>query len=124
MLSNPSIERLLMSEKRYEQRRKRRFAIRFGTDSPTRLAFTEDVSKGGIFIKTTNVYPPGSQLQVTILLPDEQMIVMEGKVQWARRVPPQMLRLITKAGLGFKIERFIEGEDLFRSICEKTLTKA
>jgi len=113
-----------MAEKRYDKRRKRRFALRFGIDEPTRLAFTEDISMEGMFIKTTNIYQPGSRLKVTLILPDEQTVTLEGKVQWAKRVPPQMIRLVKKAGFGLKIERFLQGEELYRRICEESLAKA
>jgi Tfp pilus assembly protein PilZ len=110
-----------MAEKRFDKRHRRRFAIRFGIDDPTRLAFTEDISMDGMFIKTTNIYPPGSRVKVTLILPDEQTVIVEGKIQWAKRVPPQMLRLVKKAGLGLKIERFLQGEELYRRICEESL---
>ncbi len=113
-----------MAEKRYDKRRRRRFALRFGTDDPIRLAFTEDISMVGMFIKTTNIYPPGSSLKVTLILPDEQTVIVEGKVQWARKVPPQMLRLVKKAGFGLKIARFIQGEELYRRICDESLSPA
>lgn len=113
-----------MGEKRFDKRVRRRFALRFGTDEATRLAFTEDISPTGMFIKTVNIAAPGSKLVVTLILQDDQVVTLEGRVMWAKRVPPQMIRLVKKSGLGLKIERFIDGEELYRKLCEKTLAPA
>ncbi|MBT0663844.1 PilZ domain-containing protein [Geobacter pelophilus] len=113
-----------MAEKRYIKRHRRRFALRFGEQEATRLGFTEDISPEGMFIKTTNIYPPGMLIKVTLTLPDEKSISVMGKVMWAKRVPPQMARLVKKAGFGIKIEKFIDGEELYRQVCEKSLTPA
>ncbi|GAM09557.1 pilZ domain protein [Geobacter sp. OR-1] len=113
-----------MAEKRYLMRHRRRFALRFGENEATRLGFTEDISTEGMFIRTTNTYAPGTLLKVTITLPEDQSISFTGKVMWAKRVPPQMARLVKKAGFGLKIESFIEGEELYRHACEKSLTPA
>lgn len=111
-----------MSEKRYIKRHRRRFALRFGLDDASRLGFTEDISPEGMFIRTNNVYPPGTTLIVTLTLPDEVSITVRGTVMWAKRVPPQMARLVKKAGFGFRIETFVAGEELYRQACEKTLS--
>jgi Tfp pilus assembly protein PilZ len=111
-----------MSEKRYIKRHRRRFALRFGDKEATRLGFTEDISPEGMFIRTTNIYPPGTTLTVTLTLTDETLITVRGKVMWAKRVPPQMARLVKKAGFGLRIETFIEGEEIYRQTCEKTLS--
>jgi hypothetical protein len=113
-----------MAEKRLDKRVRRRVALRFGTDGATRLGFTEDISPEGLFIKTTDVATPGSRLTVTLILQDDKAVTLEGRVMWAKKVPSQMIRLVKKCGLGLKIERFIEGEELYRELCEKTLTPA
>jgi Tfp pilus assembly protein PilZ len=113
-----------MSEKRYLKRHRRRFALRFGQDEATRLGFTEDISTEGMFIKTSNIYSPGTTLTVTISLPNDENITLKGNVMWAKRVPPQMTRLVKKAGFGLKIESFIEGKELYLQACEKTLYPA
>lgn len=113
-----------MAEKRLKKRVRRRIALRFGTVEATRLAFTEDISNDGLFVKTTNIATPGSRLIVTLMIEDDRLVVLEGRVMWAKRVPPQMIRLVKKSGMGVRIERFIEGEALFRALCEKTLSPA
>lgn len=111
-----------MAEKRYLKRHRRRFALRFGQDEATRLGFTEDISVEGMFIRTANVYPPGTELKVTLSLPDDVSVTVVGKVMWAKRVAPQMVRLVKKAGFGIRITSFIQGEADYRLACEKTLT--
>lgn len=113
-----------MPEKRYINRQRRRFALRFGDVEATRLGFTEDISMEGMFIKTVNIYQPGTSLIVKITLPDNVSITVRGTVMWAKRVPPQMARLVKKAGFGIRIQNFIEGEELYRQACEKTLSPA
>ncbi len=41
-----------MAEKRVTRRAKKRIKLRFGIDHPKRIAFTEDLSKDGLFIVT------------------------------------------------------------------------
>lgn len=113
-----------MPDKRCLKRHRRRFALRFGQDDASRLGFTEDISKEGMFIRTSTIYAPGTTLIVTISLPHDTFITLKGKVMWAKRVPPNMARLVKKAGLGLKIECFIEGEEMYRQACEKTLYPA
>ena len=113
-----------MREKRIFKRRRRRFALRFGIEEPNRLAFTEDISSDGMFIKTTNIPPPGSLIKVNLILPDEQIVSFEGRVMWAKKVPPQMIHLVKKSGLGVRIERFVNGEELYQRLCKETLAPA
>ena len=113
-----------MPEKRYIKRQRRRIALRFGLEEATKLGFTEDISQEGMFIRTINTYPPGTMLIVTLTLPDGIFITVKGKVMWAKRVPPQMARLVRKAGFGLKIECFVEGEEMYRQACGKTLSPA
>lgn len=113
-----------MAEQRLVKRLRRRVALRFGIDEATQLGFTEDISPEGLFIKTPNVAAPGSRLTVTLILQDDWTVTFVGRVMWAKKVPAQMIRVVKKSGLGLKIERFIEGEERYRKLCEKTLTPA
>jgi len=113
-----------MSEKRTLKRRRRRFALRFGIDEPNRLAFTEDISPEGMFIKTTNIAPPGSRVTINLILADEQVVSVVGRVMWAKKVPPQMIRLVKKSGFGVRIERFLSGKEHYLRLCDETLAPA
>jgi Tfp pilus assembly protein PilZ len=102
-----------MAEKRIIKRIRRRLSLRFGHDKPVRMAFTEDVTDDGIFIKTTNLYKPGTQVTIELILPDEVKVTLIGMVRWSKKVPPNMIHLVRKAGLGVKILHFVTGEEDF-----------
>lgn len=106
-----------MAEKRRIKRHRKRLQIKYGIDVPTRIGFTEDVSDGGFFVKTTFIHPPNSVLQLELTTPRGEIVLMEATVCWAKRVPPNMLR-IAKGGMGLRITRFISGEESFSRLCE------
>lgn len=99
-----------MADKRNLNRYKKRLSVRFGADAPSQLAFSEDVSDHGLFIKTGKVYPLGTVLQIEITLPDDEYVFFEGMVRWSKKLPPQLIHKAQKAGLGIKITRFIAGQ--------------
>lgn len=102
-----------MAEKRIIKRVRRRLSLRFGQDKPVRMAFTEDVTNLGLFIKTTNLYQPGTEITIELILPDETKVNFIGFVRWSKKVPPNMIHLVKKAGMGVKIVRFVSGEEDF-----------
>ncbi len=111
-----------MADKRIIKRLKRRLALRFGTDEPSRLAFTEDISASGIFIKTTNICRPGSLIRVAIEL-GGTVVEMEARVMWAKKVPPQMIHLVRKSGMGVRIVRFIAEAQAYGALCGEALLR-
>ncbi len=108
-----------MAEKRDLKRHRKRLSLRFGIDDPNRLAFTEDISAQGLFIRTVNVCTPGTRIRVDLILPDERTVQMEAQVRWAKKVPPQMLRMAQKGGMGVRITRFLAGEELYEALCNE-----
>jgi PilZ domain-containing protein len=106
-----------MAEKRKIDRVRKRFSIRFGIDQPVRLAFTEDISPSGLFIKTTNICTPGSLIRVELALSDQQAVLLEGRVMWAKKVPPQLIHLVKKCGMGVRIVRFLQGAEAYGQFC-------
>ena len=106
-----------MAEKRDIIRLRKRMAVRFGTGDTPRVAFTEDFSPGGLFIKTTNIYPPGSLIKVELTISEGTTVSMEGRVVWAKKVPPQMIHVVKKCGMGVQIVRFIAGAEEYARIC-------
>ena len=108
-----------MVEKRKTGRSKKRLSLRFGTDTPSRLAFTEDVSPRGLFIKTPNLCPPGTLIQIELELPDSEPVFLEGMVKWSKKVPPQVIHLVRKSGMGIKITQFIAGEERYRRFIDE-----
>ncbi len=99
-----------MAEKRDLNRKRKRIKVRFGTDEPKKMAFSDDISPRGIFIKTASPEKPGLLLNLEITLPDETRILCRGRIHWAKRVPPNMVRLVGKGGMGIKILSFSQGQ--------------
>lgn len=99
-----------MSEKRDIKRNRKRLKIRFGIDAPTRVAFTEDLTDLGLFILTGQPEKPGSLLRIEIYLPHDQTVQAQCRVRWAKKVPPQLMRVAHKGGMGVRLLHFESGE--------------
>jgi hypothetical protein len=90
-------------EKRSKPRNLKRLFVRFGPEKPDNIAFTEDISVSGLFIKTKMLFPPGSTLILDIELPDSRILHLKGTVMWSKKVPPAMLRHMKKTGMAIRI---------------------
>ena len=101
------------------KRHRKRLTMKFGIDVPSRIAFTEDISRQGMCIKTAMVCPPGSRLKIELNLPDGTVTKIMAVVMWAKKVPPNMIRLVKKCGMGVRITRIVSGEDDYRRLCEE-----
>jgi hypothetical protein len=110
-----------MADKRRRVRKRKRLKIRFGLEEPRRMAFTDDLSPEGIFIKTAAPEKPGERLHLELTLPDESLVLCTGMIRWAKRVPPNMLRLIGKGGVGVKIIGFTQGGEAYKQFVESLL---
>lgn len=111
-----------MADKRDIRRIKQRTTIHFGLGDFSRLAFTEDISMHGMFIKTPNVAPVNSIVKIRFTLPDSSIVELEGRVTWARKVPQNLFHLAKKCGMGVRFLHFITGEDAFNDFFEKIAT--
>jgi uncharacterized protein (TIGR02266 family) len=79
-----------------------------------------DVSKGGIFIKTSNPFPPGTLLKFEIRLAGDQAVIAGvGRVVWKRDASGASSD--RPAGMGVK---FIKLDDSSKQIIDKLTTKA
>lgn len=103
-----------MSEKRDIKRKRKRLKIRFGIEYPKRVAFTEDVSERGLFVITGQPERPGTLLLLEITLPNDEQVIAYGRVRWAKKVPPNLVRLANKGGMGILLNRFESGEKLYK----------
>lgn len=112
-----------MADKRILIRLRRRLSLRFGVDKPVRMAFTEDVTDDGMFIKTTNLYRPGTRMVIELTLPDESKVNLVGVVRWSKKVPPNLIHLVKKAGMGVEIVSFVNGEESFRQFLHEAQAK-
>ena len=106
-----------MADKRDITRLKKRLPVRFGIDDAARVAFTEDVSSSGMFIKTANVCPPNSKILIEFEL-DSNKVKVTARVMWAKKVPQNLFHLVKKSGMGVRFLRFEYGEEHFNSHVE------
>ena len=98
-----------MADKRIHVRHKKRLPIRFGTDEAARVAFTEDISATGMFIKTANICQPNTLLLIEFDLAGTT-VKLVARVMWARKVPQNLFHLVKKGGMGVRFVRFEAGE--------------
>jgi hypothetical protein len=113
-----------MAEKRDIKRFKKRLSLKFGNDAPTKVAFTEDLSPNGLFVKTITPAPPGTRIKIELTMPDGNIALFEGMSRWRKSVPPQVIHLVNKKGMGVKILKFISGEDYYRRYIEETVVNS
>lgn len=112
-----------MSDKRRIRRLRKRLSVKFGLQKSDRIAFTEDISHHGMFIKTANVAPPGSNIVLDLAVSETSTVSMEARVMWAKKVPANMLRLVKKSGMGVRIIRFTTGEEIYNALCEELIER-
>lgn len=111
-----------VAEKRDIRRIRKRISLRFGIGEAARVAFTEDVSMTGMFIKTPNVAPPNSKIKIEFELPDGTKIELEARVMWAKKVPQNLFHLVKKSGMGVCFLHFHSGEAAFDDFFESIAT--
>lgn len=105
-----------MSDRRNNGRVRKRITLAFGAAGDvSRRAFTEDMSPTGLFIKTANVSVPNTVLTVE-LYADSGTVRFDGRVMWAKRVPQNLFHLVKKSGMGVRIIRFHEGQELYQQM--------
>ncbi len=108
-----------MAEKRYLKRYLKRLKVRYGLEQPVKLAFTEDISMTGIFIRTYDVIKPGTIMVVEVYLSDDTKIMFKGCVMWVKKLPPAMVGQAKKAGMGIRIVEFLsDGKGVWREFIE------
>ena len=111
-----------MADKRDIRRIRKRITIRFGVDEAVRVAFTEDISMAGMFIKTPNIAPPNSKIKVEFELPSGTKVDLEARVMWAKKVPQNLFHLVKKSGMGIRFLHFNAGKTDFDDYFEEIAT--
>jgi len=109
----------MMTEKRIIRRLKKRLTVRFGINDVNRMAFSEDISTTGMFIKTANVCPPNSRIRIEFTV-DNHLIQADARVMWAKKVPQNLFHLVKKSGMGIRFLRFQTGEEHYLRFLEAT----
>lgn len=108
-----------MSEKRWGKRFRKSLRVRFGTENLDEVGFTEDISPQGFFIKTTRTYESEIKLRVEIELEDGNLVLVEGLAPWAHHEDMNRAWMVSDAGMGFKIVRFLSGEFQYQELCQQ-----
>ena len=99
-----------MADKRDIRRVKKRLTVRFGTEESARVAFSEDISRTGMFIKTANIYPPNTRIMLDLDI-SGNTVQLEARVMWAKKVPQNLFHLVKKSGMGVRFLKIISGAD-------------
>lgn len=98
---------------RSQERKSRRLRVRFGVDELSKIAFLGNASVAGAWIITGQPERVGTLLRLCIFLPDGEEILVRGQVQWAKKIPPNLIRLSKNAGMGLRFTRFESGLPIF-----------
>ncbi len=98
---------------RSQERKSRRLKVRFGVDDLSKMAFLGNASVEGAWIITGQPERVGTLLRICLYLPDGEEVVVRGRVQWAKKIPPNLIRLSKNAGMGVKFTRFESGLSVF-----------
>jgi len=113
-----------MTEKRKEERYRRRVQLRLSTENWSTAGITDNISREGIFVRTSSVQPVGTPIRIALTTSDNEKVVLEGSVRWEIRLSPILLRQGKKGGMGIKISTFVSGEESYRKILESCEEKA
>ncbi len=89
-----------MKNNREAERARKRLMVRYGQDALTKAAFTQNLSRTGLMVKTNHVFPPGTMLQVLLRFP-EKTFTLWARVAWAKKVPPQLAHVLD-CGMGME----------------------
>jgi len=108
-----------VSDKRDLRRIKQRMSIHFRYGEALRVAFTEDLSMTGMFIRTPNVVTPNSKIKIEFVLPEGTKVQLEARVMWAKKVPQNLFHLVKKSGMGVRFLNFHSGETAFDDFFEQ-----
>jgi len=102
-------------EKRKYQRIRKRWLVKLNSGSNCIQSFTGDVSKEGIFVVSTKLFPPGAVLKVEISA-GAGKLNLGGRVMWGRSAPVSQ-SISRKGGMGLQIEN--DSESSLQSLLEK-----
>ena len=90
-----------MGEKRQHRRLRKRLTVKFGDKALQFTGYTIDVSKGGMFLVTGQLFPVHSQVHIQLFLDTTEFRLLEGEVRRQRHVPAQ-LRSVERGGFGVR----------------------
>lgn len=113
---------VLIQDKRIHARHGREIEVNFevSIDGPHNFfsGFTEDISKGGVFLATSQIYPVGMKMQLSFRIEGED-VDLEAVVRWTRK-PENVNSDDISPGMGLQ---FIEPPEKFVKIFEGFIKK-
>jgi hypothetical protein len=77
-------------------------AVRYGTGEVSHLGYTNDFGGVGLFIQGNTLYPPGTELQLSIIHPDGSRSTRRGIVRWIKDIPRAFRRSL-RGGMGIEL---------------------
>lgn len=104
-----------MSDTRLEKRNKKRLSVKFGHDKMEHIGYLSDVSSQGFFVESRIVYKPGVVLNCELTTRNEEIILVEGRVQWSKKGAPRLNHII-KSGMGIYILKVLQGEHEYHAL--------
>jgi uncharacterized protein (TIGR02266 family) len=113
---------VLFSDKRTSERINREINVNFevSVDGPHNFfaGFTQDISKGGVFLATHQVYPIGTKMRLSFEI-EGVHVEVEAIVRWARK-PENVFGNDLHPGMGLQ---FIDPDEKLVSAFDKFLEK-
>ncbi len=98
-------------ERRGEKRIPVELEVKYSTHQGFAIDWITNISKGGMFIKTENPLPVGTQLEIKFSVPEQDEIISaEGEVRWV--APPSHGEFVVP-GMGIKITKIDEKSKKF-----------
>ena len=107
----------MVDDNRFIVRLKKRLKVHFGIEEANRVAFSENVSHTGMFIRTPNIYPPNTRIRIEFELANNK-VEIEARVMWAKKAPPNLFHLVKKSGMGVCFLSIQSGADHFNKYFE------
>jgi hypothetical protein len=104
-----------MADSRLERRNKKRLSVKFGYDKLEHAGYTSDVTSRGFFLESRIVYKTGVELNCELTTRNGEIILIEGRVQWAKKGAMRHNHIM-KSGMGIFILKFLKGEDLYLAL--------
>ena len=73
-----------MQDKRQHKRISKKVKSQVEHSDMLTYSSTQDLSSGGLFISTPDPVPPGSEVSLSIKLPDGEHLTLKGVVRWTK----------------------------------------
>jgi hypothetical protein len=113
-----------VTERRAKKRYRVQVPVTYGINDPDRSGVTEDVSEGGLFVRSAFTHPRNTILKIELTTINKESIVLIGKVRWTRRAHAGVRQTGLINGMGIQILRFISGLGFFAALCREDEQRA